>query len=41
MFMTEKGTTTKITDGGRIVIPPEYRPALSFNIGDDVIFVGT
>ncbi|EAZ90584.1 AbrB/MazE/SpoVT family DNA-binding domain-containing protein [Crocosphaera chwakensis] len=35
--MTDKGTTTKITDGGRIVIPAEYRRALALNTGDDVI----
>ncbi|MDJ0662662.1 MAG: AbrB/MazE/SpoVT family DNA-binding domain-containing protein [Crocosphaera sp.] len=35
--MTDKGTITKITDGGRIVIPAEYRRALALNTGDDVI----
>jgi AbrB family looped-hinge helix DNA binding protein len=28
---------TKITDGGRIVIPAEYRKALGINVGDEVI----
>ena len=36
-YMTKQGTTTKITDGGRIVIPAEYRRALALNTGDDVI----
>ncbi|MDJ0662053.1 MAG: AbrB/MazE/SpoVT family DNA-binding domain-containing protein [Crocosphaera sp.] len=35
--MTDKRITTKITDGGRIVIPAEYRRALALNTGDDVI----
>ncbi|MCH2245811.1 MAG: AbrB/MazE/SpoVT family DNA-binding domain-containing protein [Crocosphaera sp.] len=35
--MTDYRTTTKITDGGRIVIPAEYRRALALNTGDDVI----
>lgn len=35
--MTNKRTTTKITDEGRIVIPDEYCRALSLNTGDDVI----
>ncbi|MEC4818631.1 MAG: AbrB/MazE/SpoVT family DNA-binding domain-containing protein [Scytonema sp. PMC 1069.18] len=30
-------TSTKITDGGRIVIPAEYRRALGLNVGDDVV----
>lgn len=37
--MTYQGTTTKITDGGRIVIPAEYRRALALNTGDDVILI--
>ncbi len=28
---------TKVQDGGRIVIPAEYRRALGLNVGDDVI----
>jgi antitoxin PrlF len=28
---------TKLTDGGRIVIPAEYRQALGLHIGDDLI----
>lgn len=35
--MTSQGITTKITDGGRIVIPADYRRALSLHTGDDVI----
>jgi AbrB family looped-hinge helix DNA binding protein len=35
--MALKETVTKITDGGRIVIPAEYRRALELGIGDDVI----
>jgi AbrB family looped-hinge helix DNA binding protein len=36
-IMTSEGNTTKITDGGRIVIPLEYRRALNLKTGDDVI----
>lgn len=28
---------TKLTDGGRIVIPAEYRQALGLHIGDELI----
>ena len=28
---------TKVTEGGRIVIPVEYRQALGLNVGDEVI----
>lgn len=35
--MTSQGITTKITDGGQIVIPADYRRALSLKTGDDVI----
>ncbi len=28
---------TKLAEGGRIVIPPEYRQALGLRIGDEVI----
>jgi len=35
--MTLSGATTKITEGGRIVIPVEYRRALNLNIGDEVV----
>jgi AbrB family looped-hinge helix DNA binding protein len=35
--MALKETITKITEGGRIVIPAEYRHTLKLNIGDDVI----
>ncbi len=27
----------KITEGGKIVIPPEYQPALEAHVGDEVI----
>lgn len=37
LIMASKETVTKITEGGRIVIPAEYRRALKLNIGDDVI----
>jgi AbrB family looped-hinge helix DNA binding protein len=30
---------TKVTDGGRIVIPAEYRRALKLNVGDDVVLL--
>ena len=30
-------TTTKLTEGGRIVIPAEIRKALKINIGDEVV----
>lgn len=30
-------TTTKLTDGGRIVIPAEYRRALHLDVGDEVV----
>lgn len=35
--MTLLNTTTKITEGGRIVIPVEYRRALNLNIGDSIV----
>ena len=35
--MIYQGTTTKIIDGGHIVIPAEYRRALALDTGDDVI----
>lgn len=35
--MTLSKATTKITEGGRIVIPVEYRRALNLNIGDSVV----
>ncbi len=35
--MTLSRITTKITEGGRIVIPAEYRRNLNLNIGDDLI----
>lgn len=35
--MSRQGITTKITDGGTIVIPADYRSALNLNIGDDVV----
>lgn len=30
-------TKTKITDGGRVVIPAEYRKVLGMNVGDEVV----
>lgn len=33
----EQNVTAKMTDGGRIVIPAEYRRALNLNVGDDVV----
>lgn len=32
-------TRTKLTEGGRIVIPAEYRQALGVQIGDEVILL--
>ena len=32
-----KEIRTKIAEGGRVVIPAEYRQALGLNIGDEVI----
>ncbi|MBO3463354.1 AbrB/MazE/SpoVT family DNA-binding domain-containing protein [Aetokthonos hydrillicola Thurmond2011] len=29
--------STKVTDGGRIVIPADYRRALELKVGDDVV----
>jgi antitoxin PrlF len=29
---------TKLGEGGRIVIPAEYRQALNLHVGDDIIF---
>ena len=29
--------SSKVQDGGRIVIPAEYRRALGLNVGDDVV----
>ncbi|MEJ2738769.1 MAG: AbrB/MazE/SpoVT family DNA-binding domain-containing protein [Dehalococcoidia bacterium] len=37
--MTEKYIKTKISDGGRLVIPAAYRKALGLKPGDEV-FVG-
>lgn len=31
------GVSTKIADGGRLVIPAEYRREMGINIGDEVI----
>lgn len=36
-FMEIANTTTKLTDGGRIVIPAEYRRALHLDVGDEVV----
>ncbi len=30
-------TRTKVTEGGRIVIPAEYRQALGLQVGDEII----
>jgi len=35
--MDSNSISTKVTDGGRIVIPAEYRRALGLNVGDDVV----
>ncbi|MDV3000933.1 MAG: hypothetical protein N5P05_002539 [Chroococcopsis gigantea SAG 12.99] len=35
--MTLSEATSKITEGGRIIIPVEYRQALNLNIGDSVV----
>ncbi len=35
--MDINSTSTKVTDGGRIIIPVEYRRALGLNVGDDVV----
>jgi AbrB family looped-hinge helix DNA binding protein len=35
--MDVNSISTKVTDGGRIVIPAEYRRALGLNVGDDVV----
>jgi len=32
-----KGIRTKLSEGGRIVIPVEYRQALGLQVGDEVI----
>lgn len=32
-------TMTKITEGGRVVIPAEYRRALNLEIGDEVVCI--
>lgn len=38
MLNTERcEVRTKVADGGRLVIPVEYRKALGIRIGDDVI----
>lgn len=31
------GVTTKLTDGGRVVVPAEYRRALQIEVGDEVV----
>jgi AbrB family looped-hinge helix DNA binding protein len=31
------GVITKITDGGRVVIPAEHRRALGLEVGDEII----
>ena len=37
--MSLNETSTKITDGGRIVIPSQYRQKLGLDIGDEVILL--
>jgi bifunctional DNA-binding transcriptional regulator/antitoxin component of YhaV-PrlF toxin-antitoxin module len=37
--MTLSGVTSKITESGGILIPPEYRQALNLNIGDSVVVI--
>ncbi len=36
--MTLDQIKTKITEGGRVVIPVEYRRALQLDIGDEILF---
>ena len=30
-------STTKLTEGGKIVLPAEYRKALNLNVGDELV----
>lgn len=37
--MTTEQTKTKIAEGGRVVIPIEYRRALQLEIGDEILVI--
>jgi AbrB family looped-hinge helix DNA binding protein len=37
--MTNQKNLTKITEGGRVVIPAEYRRALNLEVGDEVVCI--
>lgn len=36
-IMADRKNMTKITEGGRVLIPVEYRRALNLEIGDEVV----
>jgi AbrB family looped-hinge helix DNA binding protein len=37
MYMTTNGIMTKMAEGGRVVIPADYRKVLGINVGDEVV----
>ena len=36
-YMNINGIMTRMTDGGRVVIPADYRKVLGINVGDELV----